>query len=537
MLGNEFTRQKVKNQHALYQIITSIKYLCRQGLALRGDRDESDSNLRQLLKLKAEDDVILMEWLKRKENVYTSPDIQNEIIKLMGISILRDITSQLQCTPFLTIMADETTDASNREQVTVFLRWVADDLQVHEDFLGLYHVDSIDAATLTSVITDLFLRLNLSVGKLRGQCYDGASAMSGTRSGVAKRIMELEPTAFFTHCYGHALNLAAYDTLKKSKVMKEALETTHEITKLIKYSPRREGIFNKVKDSLPASGGPGIRVLCPTRWTVRVEALSSITNNFEVLQSTWEEAVEVVKDTETKARIHGVSSQMNTFDYLFGNLLGQMILKHADNLSSTLKHKSLSAAEGQQIARMTTETLKSIRNDQSYDLFWKNTCHKASMLDIGEPQLPRRRRLPRRYDDGLSGGDFHDDPRSFYKQKYYEALDLIITCIEERFDQPGYQIYRFLESLLLKACQQEDLDSELEIVCKTDFDRDLLLSQLQTLGVHFQQQAGTNPKTLFDVKDYLLTLSDGQLSLLSQVKRLMQLILVLMHHQSDRLVP
>jgi hypothetical protein len=103
--------------------------------------------------------------------------------------------------------------------------------------------------------------------------------------------------------------------------MKEALKTTHEITKLIKYSPRREGIFNKVKDSLPASGGPGIRVLCPTRWTVRVEALSSITNNFEVLQSTWEEAVEVVKDTETKARIRGVSSQMNTFDYLFGNLL------------------------------------------------------------------------------------------------------------------------------------------------------------------------------------------------------------------------
>jgi hypothetical protein len=62
-------------------------------------------------------------------------------------------------------------------------------------------------------------------------------------------------------------------------------------------------------------------------------------------------------------------------------------LKHADNLSSTFQHKSFSAAEGQQIARMTTETLKSIRNN---DLFWKNTCHKASMLDIGEPQLPRR---------------------------------------------------------------------------------------------------------------------------------------------------
>ena len=47
-----------------------------------------------------------------------------------------------------------------------------------------------------------------------------------------------------------SLNLAASDALKGSKLMKDALETVHEISKLIKYSPRREGIF-------------GIRVLCP----------------------------------------------------------------------------------------------------------------------------------------------------------------------------------------------------------------------------------------------------------------------------------
>ena len=46
----------------------------------------------------------------------------------------------------------------------------------------------------------------------------------------AKRICDLEPRAV---CYGHALNLAAGDTLKQSKLMKEALETTREITKLI----------------------------------------------------------------------------------------------------------------------------------------------------------------------------------------------------------------------------------------------------------------------------------------------------------------
>ncbi len=196
-----------------------------------------------------------------------------------------------------------------------------DDFEVFEELLGLYHTDSIDAASIAFIITDLLQRFNLSIGKLYGQCYDGASAMSGSKSGVATRIRELEPRAFYIHCYEHALNLAACDTLKKSRVMKDVIELTLEITKLIKYSPRRENIFQKVKDNLPSSACPGIRILCPTRWTVRAESLESITNNFEALQQTWEEAIEVVKDSETRTRIRGVACQMITLEYFFGNLL------------------------------------------------------------------------------------------------------------------------------------------------------------------------------------------------------------------------
>ncbi len=132
----------------------------------------------------------------------------------MGISLLRNISTELQQSPYLTIMADETTDASNKEQVTLFLRSVSDTLEVNEEFLGLYHVESIDSKNLFTVITDTLLRMNVSVDKLHGQCYDGASAMSGCKSGVAKRITDLEPRALFTHCYGHALHLAASDTIK-----------------------------------------------------------------------------------------------------------------------------------------------------------------------------------------------------------------------------------------------------------------------------------------------------------------------------------
>jgi len=89
------------------------------------------------------------------------------------------------------------------------------------------------------------------------------------------------------------------DALKLSKPIKAALETTHEVTKLIKYSPHCEGIFHELKSAYDITTGyqlPGVRVLCPTRWTVNADSLASIIGNYAVLQSTWEEAVEAVRE-------------------------------------------------------------------------------------------------------------------------------------------------------------------------------------------------------------------------------------------------
>ena len=93
LLSVQHAEQKAKNREALYQIVSSIRFLSRQGLAMRGDKDEADGNLKQLLRMKSEEDPNLAEWLKRKENVYTSPDIQNEILKTMGLQISRKLAA------------------------------------------------------------------------------------------------------------------------------------------------------------------------------------------------------------------------------------------------------------------------------------------------------------------------------------------------------------------------------------------------------------------------------------------------------------
>ena len=381
------------------------------------------------------------------------------------------------------------------------------------------------------MIKDTLIRFDLSMSKLRGQCYDGCSTMSGLRSGVAKRVQEEEPCAVFTHCYSHSLNLAVNDSVKKSKFMKDSLETTHEITKLIKLSPRRDAIFHELKaesDLQSENNSPAICLLCPTRWTVRADSLQSIISNYPVLLSTWEKAREAVKDTESKARIQGVCSQMNTFNFLFGTMLGLYVLRHTDNLSRSLQSKTLSATEGQEVAGMVLRTFQADRNDESFELFWLKVKKFAEPLDI-EPQLPRCRKVPRRFDSGTAESEFPQNTKDYYRPHYFEAIDLAVNCIQNRFQQPGYQVYQNLEQLLLKASKGLDIKLEFDFVTSfygKDLQPELLHTQLEIFGLEYQPMDDTNT-TIFDIKKYLCSLTGAQRDLLSQVCIVLKLILIM----------
>ena len=125
----------------------------------------------------------------------------------------------------------------------------------------------------------------------------------------------------------------------------------------------------------------------------------------------------------------------------------------------------------QEVAGLSVKTL------QSFDLFCKTITRKATTLDLPEPQLPHRRKIPRRYETGSAEPEYASSPYAYYKTVYYEALDLIINCTKSRFDQPGYRVYQQLQDLLMKAASREDYQSEYEFVSKfygADFSHQLL---------------------------------------------------------------
>lgn len=194
VLSAAHLEEKTHNRQQMLTILRNIRFLARQGLPIRG-HDDNKSNFIQLLKLHGESDSSILAWLEKKKEKYTSTDIQNEMLLVMALKILRDVAAHIREDGFFSIMVDETTDQSNREQVVIVIRHVDSDLNVQEEFIGLCMVPSIDAATLTSVILDTLVRMNISLSKCRGQCYDGASNMSGAKKSVAANITKQEPRA------------------------------------------------------------------------------------------------------------------------------------------------------------------------------------------------------------------------------------------------------------------------------------------------------------------------------------------------------
>ena len=136
LISSAHAAEKLKSRQCLVIITESICFLTRQGIALCGDGDKS-------LRIRAIDQPQLLTWLEHKTDKYTSPQIQNEILTVLATNILRNITETIQKASYFSIMADEVTDSSNKEQVVICFRIVDEHFEAHEEFIGLYQVDSI----------------------------------------------------------------------------------------------------------------------------------------------------------------------------------------------------------------------------------------------------------------------------------------------------------------------------------------------------------------------------------------------------------
>lgn len=82
---------------------------------------------------------------------------------------------------WFTVIADEVTDVSNKEQLSLVLRYVdPDTVLVLEDLISFFECDEgISGRDIAKKLTGFLQSFGLDLSNLRGQSYDGAGNMAG----------------------------------------------------------------------------------------------------------------------------------------------------------------------------------------------------------------------------------------------------------------------------------------------------------------------------------------------------------------------
>ena len=100
---------------------------------------------------------------KKKTDKYVHNTIQNEMMKIMALQVLREVAQNIQSADFYSLMGDEATDVSNVLQLVICLRWVDCDLVAHDEFIGLKDMPCTNADSIVAELTDVLLQMNLKL--------------------------------------------------------------------------------------------------------------------------------------------------------------------------------------------------------------------------------------------------------------------------------------------------------------------------------------------------------------------------------------
>ena len=87
--------------------------------------------------------------------------------------------------------------------------------------------------------------LGLDISDVRGQGYDGCSAMTSDAVGVQAIIKRNSPKALWVHCSGHCLNLVIVHSCKLT-VIRNILDKLTETYLFFRDSPKRTSLSEEV---------------------------------------------------------------------------------------------------------------------------------------------------------------------------------------------------------------------------------------------------------------------------------------------------
>ena len=215
----------------------------------------------------------------------------------------QSIVQQVRSTTFFSVHADETTDSGRKEQLSICVRYVHDEI-LHEEFLDFIEVTDLTGHGLGNTIMTELTKRGLDLHNLVGQGYDGASAMSGRLNGAQATICGLHPQAHYVHCASHVLNLSLSGGCTE-QATRNAMGVISTAANFFSRSAKRTNLLQSTvsKKLQGSSKKQRLLSLCETRWVERHDAVLTFVELFDPLVVCLTECLALDRETATSAQM------------------------------------------------------------------------------------------------------------------------------------------------------------------------------------------------------------------------------------------
>lgn len=381
-----------KNQYYLMSIFDVIKFLVVNELSFRGSSEDADCQYSMgkfvsLLAYTIDKDPKLKQFVSTIPDFakYTSPEIQNMVIDDMASIVKEKIAAMVKASDgdMFTLKCDGTRDKNNVENLSVVVRFVHNG-KVHEHLLDICELghDELDAGSITNKIMEVLAANELDPKSMISQCYDGASVMTGKRSGVQKRLQAIIGEDIpVVHCFNHQIHL----------VIKNALERDNDVRRVFDIC---NGLYNFTRRPVIAQHYDGERLkrLLDQRWTGHLATVTTVRRCYQELLDLLEAVATYSKSPgDDVVEAIGYSHQMKSLRFIISLATVENILLTFKPVNAMLQSKSMDLGTALPLLEECMKTMQDKREDSTFDTIYSEAVANVSTYEP-EPKRARVRR-------------------------------------------------------------------------------------------------------------------------------------------------